>query len=156
MKLINVWASVPVAAVEEAKQAREAVSLEPVKGEVVKGEPVKEAISAERVKVLSAEVASTDLRKTAVVKQAERRLLDLYLREDEFDQAVAELQKDPEIEILGVWGWDGSVREGFVIDKEAIKAFMPARYDEEGNEIADDTPRDVVLVYGQRPREWFA
>jgi hypothetical protein len=46
------------------------------------------------------------------------------------------------------------VREGFVIDKEGIKAFMPARYDEEGNEVADDTPRDVVLVYGQRPREF--
>jgi hypothetical protein len=126
-----------------------------VKGEVVKGEEItKEPISAERVKVLSAEVASTDLRKTAVVKQAERKLLDLYYPEAEFDQAVAELQKDESIEILGAWNWDGSVREGFVIDKEGIKAFMPARYDEEGNEVADDTPRDVVLVYGQRPREF--
>jgi hypothetical protein len=150
--IVNVWASVPVTTVEKVKESRE--TLQTSAREPVKGDTSKESISQELAKALVADNLEADLRSVATVSSKQRRLLDLYYPEKEFDSAIAELQKDPEIQILGVWNWDGRVRPGFSVDKEAIRAFMPDRFDADGAPIGDDAPTDVITRYGQTPREF--
>ena len=151
--MINVWASVTVATIDAVKAETAKLSVEVASLEESKGEKVeKESISKEKVIALTAIPIDAEYRKVPALKGEAHKLLDLYYPDEEADQRIAELQKDPSITILGAWDWEGNAV--LPVDKEACKAFMPARYDEEGNEVEDDTVRDVVLMYGQSPRDF--
>jgi hypothetical protein len=149
---INLWVSIPEETIEEVKLERLESGLELIsmKGDRVLAIDTKEAYLRDTQQM--------ELRKVPVIESKRRKLLDLYFTDAEFPEKLASIQKDPDAQIIGAWYWDGKPVEGIVFQRELAKQFMPARIevDERGEVVTvdDQEVRQIVLVYGQQPRQF--
>jgi hypothetical protein len=144
---VNVW-------IAQTQAIRAEVAS--VKGGATAKDTIKGARAEQRA---YAEVASKiadkvdGLFSAPTIKTKVMQLESLYL--DSVDE-IAVLEKGGAT-ILGAWNWDGSQVEGYPPHAD-IGKYMPARYetDEKGDtvEIVDETPRDVVLTWGQGERQF--
>jgi len=165
--MINVWVSQSVALKAEV----EAIKLEasPVAELAVDGkDEVLEAVA----KIVPKEIKGTVREKEDYVRLASKiadktdgmfrsptikakvmQMESLYV--DSIDD-IAALEKGGAT-ILWAWHWSGEQVSGYPPHAD-IGKYMPPRYetDENGNttEIVDETLRDVVLVWGQSPRQF--
>jgi hypothetical protein len=149
---INLWVSIPEETIEEVKLERLESGLELIsmKGDRVLAIDTKEAYLRDTQQM--------ELRKVPVIESKRRKLLDLYFPESEFPEKLAAIQKDPDAQIIGAWYWDGKPVEGITFQRDLAKEFMPARIevDERGEVVTvdDQEVRQIVLVYGQQPRQF--
>jgi hypothetical protein len=160
--MINVWVGQSQALKAEVEAIKLEASPERVKGEIK--EKVAKIVPKEikgtareredYVRLASKIADKTDgLFRAPRIKAKAMSLESLYV--DSVDE-IAALQKGGAT-ILGAWHWSGEQVEGYPPHKD-IGKFMPPRYetDENGDttEIVDETPRDIVCVWGQSPREF--
>jgi hypothetical protein len=163
--MINLWVSVPEETVEAVKLER--VSLESSiqfgldidsRLAPIEWDKKDNALSADTKEAYLRDTQQMELRKVPVIEQRRRKLLDLYFTDAEFPEKLASIQKDPDAQVIGAWYWDGKPVDGIRFQRELAKEFMPPRVevDERGEVVTvdDQELRQIVLVYGQKPRQF--
>ena len=145
--MINVWISQSQAIKAEVESVKSGATAK----DTIKGTRAEQRAYADVASKIADKVDGLFSAPTIATKVM--TLESLYL--DSVDE-IAALQKGGAV-ILGAWNWDGSQVEGYPPHAD-IGKYMPARYetDENGDttEIVDETPRDIVTVWGQSPRQF--
>jgi hypothetical protein len=156
--MINLWVSVPEETVEAVKLERLESGLELISGDMKGGKKGDRVLATDTKEAYLRDTQQMELRKVPVIEQRRRKLLDLYFTDAEFPEKLASIQKDPDAQVIGAWYWDGKPVEGITFQRELAKQFMPPRVevDERGEVVTvdDQELRQVVLVYGQKPRQF--
>ena len=145
--MINAWIAQSQAVKAEVESVRGGATAK----DTIKGTRAEQRAYAEVASKIADKVDG--LFRAPTIKARQMVMESLCL--DSVDE-IAALQKGGAT-ILGAWSWDGTQVEGYPPHAD-IGKYMPARYetDEKGDtiEIIDETPRDVVIVWGQSPRQF--
>ena len=145
--MINAWIAQTAAVKSEVESVRGGATAK----DTIKGTRAEQRAYAEVASKVADKVDG--LFSAPTIKTKVMQLESLYL--DSVDE-IAALEKGGAT-ILGAWNFDGSQVEGYPPHAD-IGKYMPARYetDEKGDttEIVDETPRDVVLVWGWGERQF--
>jgi len=144
---LNVW----IAQSQAVKAEVESVKSGATAKDAIKGTRAEQRAYAEVASKIADKVDG--LFRAPTIKAKQMVMESLYL--DSIDE-IAALEKGGAT-ILGAWNFDGSQVEGYPPHAD-IGKYMPARFetDEKGDtvEIVDETPRDVVIVWGWGERQF--
>lgn len=145
--MINVWIAQTAAVKAEVESVQSGATAK----DTIKGTRAEQRAYAGIASKIADKVDG--LFSAPTIKAKVMQLESLYV--DSMDD-IAALEKGGAT-VLGAWNFDGSQVDGYPPHAD-IGKFMPARYetDEKGDttEIVDETPRDVVLVWGWGERQF--